>query len=149
MIRTRTRIALAFAMPAIALAGCYVVPVAPDGTVLSYPPAPVAIVPAPAAPVVLNARLYPANEPASLAGVLTGTVTNLMTGRGRLRTELRGEVLVGEATRVQGEAGRGVANAYGPRGTYMSCEYRMSSPSQGIGTCTFSSGEKYSVHLGG
>ena len=42
----------------------------------------------------------------------------------------------------------GVANAYGPRGTFMNCQYRMNNPRQGSGTCTFSDGATYDVHLG-
>jgi len=171
MTSTRTRVAVALAVPTFALAGCYVVPVAPDGTPLyPYGPnTPVAIVPAPAivaaplpvtvapppvvaasgVPAVLTARLYPANDVAAHTGMLAGTVTNMMTGKGRFQLEFKGEVLTGEATRVQGDARRGVASAYGNRGTYMSCDYQMNTPLQGAGTCTLSTGEKYSVHLGG
>lgn len=164
MIRTRKRHVVMLAFPALALSGCYVVPVAPDGTPL-YPvqvPAPAVIVPAPypappyaasgpasAHPAVLTARLYPANEVAAQHGMVTGTVTNMMTGKGRFQMEYRGEVLVGEATRVENDAKRGVASAFSPQGTYMSCEYRMTSPQQGTGTCTLSTGARYSVHLGG
>jgi len=169
MKRNRMRVALAVAVPTLGLAGCYVVPVAPDGTpIYPYGPnTPVAIVPAPAVvaapvamppppvvasskiPAVLTARLYPANEMAAQTGMLSGTVTNMMTGKGRFQLELRGEVLSGEATRVQGDEKRGVASAFGNRGTWMNCDYQMTSPYQGAGTCTISTGEKYSVHLGG
>jgi hypothetical protein len=30
----------------------------------------------------------------------------------------------------------------------MTCEYQMSSPMQGAGTCSFSNGARYKVHLG-
>jgi hypothetical protein len=164
MTRTCTLVA-ALAFPTIALTGCYVVPVAPDGTPL-YPaiqvPAPAVVVPAPTPyasvppaavpptsyPAVLTARLYPSNEIAAQHGMVTGTVTNMMTGKGRFQMEYRGEVLVGEATRVDGDQRRGVANAYSPQGTYMNCEYRMTTPVQGIGNCTLSNGARYSVHLG-
>ena len=99
------------------LAGCYVLPYAPDGqppTPYPYPytypysgapwPAPVASAPA---PLVLAARLYPANELAARTGVLSGTVTNLMNGKGRFQLQLRGETLQGEATRVDGDQKRG------------------------------------------
>ena len=150
------RLAAALVVPAVALTGCYVVPVAPDGSA-TYP---VAVVPAPAvvhaapAPVVvagpatLRARLYPANEEAAHRGMVTGTVTNFMTGKGRFVLEYEGELLSGEATRVRGDERRGIANAYGPRGTYMSCDYRMTSAYQGTGTCTLSNGARYTVHLG-
>ena len=55
----------------------------------------------------------------------------------------------GEATVVEGDTRRGVASAYGPSGTFMSCEYQMNTPRQGAGTCTMSNGAKYQVHVGG
>jgi hypothetical protein len=159
------RVAATLAVPAFALAGCSVVPVAPDGTPL-YPvprntpfvrvPAPIVPVPAPSSTVanarmstVLTARRYPANEPAARSGMITGTVTNLMTGKGRFPMEFHGEILSGEATRVQGDEKRGVANAYGDRRSCMRCDYPMSLPYRSAGSCTLSSGEKYTVHLGG
>jgi hypothetical protein len=122
------------------------------------PPAPPAVpaVPAalpapagPAAPAALQARLYPANEAATETGLLSGTVTNMMTGKGVFQLNYRGEVLTGEATRVPGDDRRGVASAYGQRGTYMSCDYRMTTPYQGTGTCSLSNGAQYQVHIGG
>ena len=166
------RVIGADAFAALALSGCYVVPIAPDGTPVypAYPinvpaplvvPAPVAasaapvyapqappVLAAPAAPAVLQARLYPSNDAATRVGMLSGTVTNMMTGKGRFQLEYRGEVLVGEATRVPGDDRSGVANAYGDRGTYMNCTYRMTTPFQGTGTCNLSTGALYQVHLG-
>ena len=151
-------------LAALALSGCYVVPIAPDGTpVAVYPyPAypmnvPAAVAPAPprpviaagAMPAVLQARLYPSNDAATRVGMLSGTVTNMMTGKGRFQLDYRGEVLVGEATRVPGDDRSGIANAYGDRGTYMNCSYRMTTPLQGPGTCNLSTGAQYQVHLGG
>jgi hypothetical protein len=157
-------------LAALALSGCYVVPVAgPDGHPNYYYyasppplhpvqpayPAPLASVGAPgvatggAAPAVLNARLYPANDTANQTGMLVGTVTSSMTGKGRFQIDYRGEMLSGEATRMPGDERRGIANAYGTRGTYMNCEYQMSSAVQGAGTCTVSNGAKYQVHVGG
>lgn len=167
MTRHIPRLGVALALPAIALSGCYIIPMAPDGTPI-YPavavgtPAPAIVVPAPAHaampspaaipatpyPSVLTARLYPANDIAAQHGMIAGTVTNMMTGKGRFQMEFRGEVLVGEATRVNGDDRRGVASAYSPQGTYMSCDYRMTTPQQGTGTCTLSNGARYSVHLG-
>src|SRR5262245_24285899 len=91
------RVVGAGAFAAFALSGCYVVPVAPDGTPLypAYPvnvPAPIVlpvpaattsappppVVAAPAAPAVLQARLYPSNDAATRVGMLSGTVTNMM-----------------------------------------------------------------------
>jgi hypothetical protein len=159
------RLAVAAAVPALALTGCYVVPLAPDGTPVypyssAYPypyntPYGATVVPArpyvagPPAAAMLNARLYPVNEIATETGMMTGTVTNMMTGKGRFQLDYKGEILSGEATRVSGDEKRGVANAYGPRGTYMSCDYKMNTPYQGAGSCTMSNGAKYEVHLGG
>jgi hypothetical protein len=151
------------AVIATALSSCYVVPVrSPDGTVFyDYYPLPPAgspmpmppggaasVGPAGTMPSVLSARLYPANELATQTGVITGAVTNLMTGKGRFTLNYQGEVLAGEATRVSNEDRRGVASAYGSKGTYMSCEYQMTTPYQGTGDCTFSNGAAYKLHLG-
>jgi hypothetical protein len=103
----------------------------------------------PAAPAALQARLYPSNEVATETGMLSGTVTNMMTGKGIFQLNYRGEILSGEATRVPGDDRRGIANAYGQRGTYMSCDYRMTTPYQGTGTCNLSTGAQYQVHIGG
>lgn len=149
----RARLAALLAIPAMTLSGCYLVPVAPDGTPILYPSVPVVVPPAPGQtashPVTLNVRLYPANDIATPSGVLTGQVTNLLGGRGRFQFNYQGETLVGEATRVSGDERRGIASAYGGRGTHASCEYQMSSTTQGAGTCSFSNGAKYNVHIGG
>ena len=140
----------------LALAGCVAVPVGPDGQLYIYPPGvPPGAVPlgggpnAPQFPALLHARLYPANDAATQTGVVSGTVTNMMTGKGRFQLNYLGETLVGEATRVDGDARRGVASAYSPSGAYMSCEYQMNTPRQGAGTCTFSNGAQYKAHIGG
>jgi hypothetical protein len=152
MFPSTSRVLCAGTLAAAALTGCYVVPVAPDGTpihgatLVPMTPAPVYAAPMPG---VLQARLYPSNDAASQSGMLSGTVTNLMTGKGRFQLVYLGETLAGEATRVAGDDRAGVANAYGTRGTYMSCAYRMTTPYQGTGTCTLSTGATYQVHLGG
>lgn len=150
-MKTTKHLAIALALPAITLSGCYVVPVASDGTPI-WPTPVVAQQPAagsPAVPAVMQARLYPANDIASRSGVLSGTVTNMMTGKGRLQLSYKGEMLVGEATRVADDERRGVASAAGTSGTFMSCEYQMRTPVQGTGICTFSDGARYQVHVGG
>jgi hypothetical protein len=157
----RTAIALCF--PAIALAGCVAIPVgstpggeayyayAPLGTVITTTPAsvPVAVAPAGPMPASLAVKLYPINDLANQTGVLTGQVTNMMTGKGRFTFNYQGETLVGEATRVDNDARRGVASAYGPRGTFARCEYQMTTPRMGAGTCEFSNGAQYQAHIGG
>lgn len=155
------RLAVALVIPALALSGCYVMPVGQgqDGNpYYVYSPVPVFPSPgAPAAPVVipggpmpatLNFRLYPSNDLANQTGVLTGQVTNLMTGKGRFSFNYQGETLVGEATRVANDERRGVASAYGPRGNFARCEYQMNSPHMGAGSCTFSNGAQYQLHIG-
>lgn len=140
----------------VALAGCYVVPERQaDGSVVyqhyPLPPAgvPVAVKPAGPAPAALDVRLYPSNDIAARTGIVSGQVTNLMTGKGVFQVSYQGELLSGEATRVSNEERRGVASAYSPRGTYMSCEYQMNTPYQGAGNCTFSNGASYQMHIGG
>lgn len=159
-MKIQKRLAALLAVPAFALSGCYVIPAGPDGAP-AWPPGAVwgpgvtptagqPSVPAPrgAPPATLPARLYPANDIATQTGVLTGSVTNLMGGKGRFLLEYRGDLLSGEATRVAGDERKGVASAYGAGGSYMSCDYQMSSPYQGAGTCAFSNGARYRVHIG-
>lgn len=153
----KTSLGAALSTAALALSACVAVPVGPDGQLYVYPPGvpPGAIAPggamyadsrAPQFPASLPARLYPANEAATHTGIVTGTVANMMTGKGRFQLQYMGEVLVGEATRT-GE-NRGIASAYGAGGTHMSCEYQMNTPRQGVGTCVFSNGAQYRVHIG-
>jgi hypothetical protein len=163
-MRIHQGLAAALAVSA-SLSGCYVIPVAPDGSPAWSPGAvwgpgttpapgtaaasqPGAPAQRPAVPATLQAKLYPANDLATQTGVVNGTVTNMMSGKGRFLLDYRGELLSGEATRVSGDARKGVASAYSPGGSYMSCEYQMSSPYQGAGTCTFSNGARYQVHIG-
>lgn len=153
MPQTSLRTILLGSIAGVALAGCYVVPVNPDGTPVHAAVAvPYAAAPAPAIaatpyPAFLQARLYPSNEIATRTGVLAGTVANTTTGKGRFQLDYAGELLVGEATRVTSDERAGIANAYGPRGTYMNCEYRMTTPQQGTGTCRVSTGAVYQVHI--
>ena len=99
-------------------------------------------------PQALDVKLYPINDLANQTGVLTGQVTNMMTGKGRFTFIYQGETLVGEATRVANDERRGIASAYGPSGVFARCEYQMSSPRIGAGTCTFSNNAMYQVHIG-
>jgi hypothetical protein len=145
-------------LSAVTLPGCYVVPtVDPQGNVQYYHyPLPPSGTPAgaaypaghPAPPVSIPARLYPDNELANQSGMIVGTVTNMRTGKGRFQLQYRNEVLTGEATRHGNDDKSGVASAYGNNGTFMQCEYRMNTPVQGAGTCTFSTGARYKLHLG-
>jgi hypothetical protein len=149
------KLAIAVALWLPALTGCYIVPMAADGTPIwtAVPPnhfgsAPQPAPGAPARPAVLNARLYPANELATQTGVVTGTVTNMMSGKGRFQVSYGGDTLTGEATRVSGDERKGVASAYGANGAFMSCDYQMNTPYQGAGNCTFHNGARYQLHVG-
>lgn len=111
----KTSIAAALAATTLTLSGCYVMPYGPDGqpwhiNPITVPPGavPMGGTGAPGA-VALNVRMYPANEQATQTGVLTGTVINMMTGKGRFQLNYKGEVLTGEATRVDGDSRRGAA----------------------------------------
>jgi hypothetical protein len=152
-----TKLAIAVSLQALALSGCYIVPTGPEGNYSIYIPshpgplpgqgaAPVGA--APGLPKVMHARLYPENDVATTTGMVSGTVTNMMTGKGRFQLQYAGELLTGEATRVSGEERKGIASAWGPSGAFMSCEYQMHTPMQGAGTCNFSNGARYKVHLG-
>lgn len=138
----------------VGLTACYVVPErGADGTVVyqhyPLPPSGVAVVPARVASANLSVRLYPSNEAATQGGIVSGTVTNMMNGKGVFNVSYLGEILTGEATRTSNDDRRGMASAFSPRGMYMSCEYQMNSPYQGTGNCTFSNGAAYTMHIGG
>ena len=139
----------------VMLGGCYVLPIDQYGNPI-YPPPPsyggqvgTPSTPNKVGPITISARLYPANELAAETGVVTGTVTNMLTGKGRFILSYKGETYTGEATRVSNDSRRGVASAFSPKGGYMSCEYQMNTPRQGAGTCVFDNGAKYKLHLGG
>lgn len=152
------RYSLFLSLLVVLLSGCYVVPVERDGQMvykgpyLLPPQAPVTGAPIGATtgsmPVTLPARLYPANDLATVTGVVSGAVTNMMTGKGRFTMTYKGEAYAGEATRVSDSERRGVASAYSPSGGFMSCDYQMNNPRQGAGTCTFSDGAQYQLHIG-
>lgn len=163
-----------------ALSACYVVPVDPR-TGQGYPiqradapngsPGNVTVVtpPMPQAPAAstLTVRLYPLNPPANQAGLLTAIVVDTHAGRGSFSVAYLGDMLQGEATRVdagyaafgrvyaevlgasaRGFAGRrGIANAYGAKGVGVQCEYQITGPSMGTGACLFSDGAKYQMHF--
>ena len=146
----------ASALLAPVLSGCYMVPLDAEGKPVypaysTYPVQPAAVNPASGAPgpISLPARLYPANDLATETGVVTGVVTNMRSGKGRFNLNYKGDSLTGEATRVSGDERRGIASAYSSSGAYMSCEYQMNNPRQGAGTCTFSNGATYKLHIGG
>lgn len=155
------------------LSGCYIVPIdgrTPPPGVYSNNRSETIVVPAAQPqPVVLQARLYPANDVAGKLGVLTAVVSDGLNGHGTFSMTAGNELLQGEATRVSndypgfgnihrqvygdgrmpGAGRRGIANAAGPRGTYMNCEYVLTTASNGAGACVLSNGAKYQIHFGG
>jgi hypothetical protein len=142
---------------ALLLGGCYVIPMDRYGNPVYPIPTPTAtsgdqvgIVSPPqkTGPITITARLYPDSDLAAETGVVSGTVTNMLTGKGRFNLSYKGENYSGEATRVSNDSRRGVASAFSPKGGYMSCEYQMNTPRQGAGTCIFADGAKYVLHLG-
>ena len=158
-----TRFVVATALSTLVLSGGYVMPVGEDrrgNPVYAYSPVPIPVasshgatggpvaLPGAPMPTTLDVKLYPINDLANQTGVLIGQVTNMMTGKGRFTFNYQGEILVGEATRVANDERRGIASAYGPGGTFARCEYQMSSPKIGAGTCTFSNNAMYQLHIG-
>jgi hypothetical protein len=140
---------------AAALSGCYVIPIDPvrtPGQVVTVSPG-TGTVSVPASqpvPTTLQARLYPLNETAGKTGALTATVVDTANGHASFNLTYAGELLQGEASRLSGpHAGRGIASAAGPRGTYVNCEYAVRGVNRGTGTCQFSNGAKYQLHFGG
>lgn len=159
-MKTLMRLILKALPLVILLGGCYVLPLDQYGNPI-YPRAPAqdglsltpstTIIPSrtkQSGPITISARLYPDSELAGETGVVSGTVTNMLTGKGRFNLSYKGENYTGEATRVSNDSRRGVASAFSPKGGYMSCEYQMNTPRQGAGTCIFSNGAKYKLHLG-
>jgi hypothetical protein len=170
---------------AVTLAACYVLPIDPRTGAPVYPapithshdptrasvtaPAPIVLPTAPPALSTYTARLYPLNEQANRGGLLVAQVSDAHTGRGSFSLNYRGQLMQGDATRVDaGHPGfgrihndalglsatrafagrRGVANAFGGQGVNAQCEYVITGPSQGTGACVFSDGAKYQMHFG-
>jgi hypothetical protein len=129
-----------------ALSGCYVMPAQ------SYPAAnpqfqtPVAAAPLVAPRPVYTARLYPVNDIAASMGRITGTISNPERGHGEFSFLLGNESYAGEATRAPNSA-KGSANAAGNRSGYVKCDYTMTSAALGTGTCAFSNGARYDLHV--
>ena len=124
-----------------ALSGCYVVPLN------QYPNSTGAlIVPAAAYRPAFSARLYPGNEIAARMGGAAGAISNPEQGHGEFTFTLGGESYAGEATRAPASS-KGVANAGGNRGGYVRCDYVMSNAALGWGSCTFSNGARYDMHI--
>ena len=137
---------VAFAVMGTVLSGCYVAPIQPypNSNVSTRNSPAVAGVPLP--PPVYTARLYPTNEQAAALGRVAGTITNPERGHGEFAFALGSERYAGEATREPGSSS-GHANASGDRGGFVKCNYTMNSASLGAGTCNFSGGARYDMHI--
>lgn len=133
-----------------ALAGCYVVPLNQYPASASNPAfngaQGTAFVPITAVRAPFAARLYPGNEAASRLGTVAGIISNPERGHGEFSFTLGGESFAGEATRAPNST-KGIANASGNRGGYVRCDYAMSSANLGTGSCVFSNGAMYSMHI--
>ena len=79
--------------------------------------------------------------------MLFRSVTSYTSGRADFQFIRAGESFAGEATRYGGQK-NGVANAAGTRGGYANCQYSMNNSTQGTGTCKFSDGSMYTLHVG-
>jgi hypothetical protein len=110
------------------------------GATVYVPPTPTSM--------TFTARLYPANETASVYGMVGAVVTNDLNGRGTFSTTINGESFSGEATRTAGSSRDGVANGAGNRGSYISCRYQMNSATLGTGQCRLSNGAQFTMHVG-
>lgn len=139
---------LGMATAVASLVGCYVLPIDPRTGQPVVPGGGPVVVPAPARPVTLVVRLYPANPLARRYGVINATVTNDMHGRGRFSANIHGELFVGEATRRAGSSREGVASGAGNHGGYLSCQYTMNSATLGTGTCRLHNGAVFTMHVG-
>jgi len=174
----------AVAVATLALGACYVVPIDPR-TGQPYPTtpsresavspgypvtaSPPAIASQPPMPSLVPVRLYPLNAQANKGGLLQAQVVDNNAGRGTFSVPYLGDMLQGEASRVDaGHPGfgivhqqvlgasprtvsgrRGIANAHGSRGVNAQCEYVLTGSGTGTGVCQFSDGAHYQMHFGG
>lgn len=152
----------------LSLGACYIVPIDSRTQHPMYPLAGNEVPAIAPLPTVYSARLYPLNDVAGKLGALSAQVSDGLNGRGNFTLNAGGEVLTGEASRVTNDhpgfgsvyrqvfgdgripngGRRGIANAAGNRGSYVSCEYVITSASNGTGACIFSNGAKYQLHFG-
>lgn len=137
---------LAIAIASASLSACYVVPLQQYPAVNSNYGSSVSVAPTVVVRPVYTARLYPVNESASSMGRIAGTISNPERGHGEFSFSVGSETFAGEATRAPNSS-KGTANAAGNRGGFVKCDYTMSSSALGSGTCQFSSGARYDMHI--
>lgn len=128
------------------MSGCYVMPINQHPVGGGYTVQGTALVPVAAVRAPFTARLYPANTAASRLGPASGMISNPEDGRGQFSFAVGGESFQGEATRAA-NARKGIANASGSRGGFVRCEYMMSNSAIGSGSCLFSGGARYDMHI--
>lgn len=177
--RPLQRVAVAVAIAASTLGACYVIPIDPrtaqpypqttmrDGYTGAQVPVQIAALPV--APALVDVRLYPLNTQANKGGLLKAQVFDNNAGHGSFTVSYLGDTLQGESTRVDGNYAafgriyqqvlgaslrsfsgrRGIANAFGAKGTNAQCEYVITGPGSGTGVCQFSDGASYQMHFGG
>ena len=145
-LKRRLALCIASGATALALTGCYVVPIQPQ---TPSQPQTVYVPVAPPAPVTFAARLFPSNEAAAEYGMQQAVVTNDLNGRGHFSVNIRGEQFSGEATRVAGSQRDGFANAAGNRGGMLNCRYTLNSATLGTGNCVLNNGPRFTMHFGG
>jgi len=171
------RVAVVLAI-AGSLSACYVLPIDPR-TGQPYPPTvrdgyvgaqvPLQITAVPVAPALVDVRLYPLNTQANKGGLLKAQVFDNNAGHGTFTVSYLGDTLQGESTRVDANYAafgriyqqvlgsslrsfngrRGIANAFGSKGTNAQCEYVITGPGSGTGVCLFSDGASFQMHFGG
>lgn len=139
------RLALVTALAGSALSGCYIVPLGqPAPNVASSQT--YAVAPLPVSQT-FSARLYPSSPDAAQYGLVNGTVTSDLNGRGHISALIAGEQFQGDATRTTSSR-TGVANAAGSRGGMLSCKYTMNSSTLGSGQCVLNNGPTFTMHIG-
>ncbi len=145
-------------------------PTVRDGYVGAQVPVPGPVVTAiPVLPAVVDVRLYPLNTQANKGGLLKAQVFDNNAGHGAFTVSYLGDTLQGESTRVDAayapfgriyqqvlgaslrsfSGRRGIANAFGAKGTNAQCEYVITGPGSGTGVCQFSDGANFQMHFGG
>jgi hypothetical protein len=177
-ISPRPRLVAVVAIAA-SLGACYVIPIDPrtgqpypattvhEGYVGAQVPVQIAAVPV--APALVDVRLYPLNTQANKGGLLKAQVLDNNAGHGTFTVSYLGDTLQGESTRVDANYApfgriyqqvlgaslrsfngrRGIANAFGSKGTNAQCEYVITGSASGTGVCLFSDGASFQMHFGG
>ncbi len=131
--------------------------------------APVQIAAVPVVPALVDVRLHPLNTQADKGGLLKAQVFDDNAGHGSFTVSYLGDTLQGESTRVDANYApfghiyqqvlgtslrnfggrRGIADAFGSKGTNAQCEYVITGPGTGTGVCLFSDGASFRTHFGG